>query len=830
MSGLGRQIRLAEQGAGGGSFDQTGIDFVAVEATNHARAYVYFVIDPLHPDLALAAADFDVTCEGARTRLPRIVEAQAFEAHTDAQGRTRNVLAVTFDSGASFEVQRLRVSDLAGDRIDPFSAQALFSFKQACPTVFDCECRGMPDEGPGGDYPVDYLARDFESYLDSFATFSRDRYPNWQINTVPDQARMLGDVIAAIGDEFAYVQDNYRLETQFEHLRERRSFAQLTRILGYRVRPELPARGWVVLRHYAGTWRPLGLAAAAQAVIAGTALAGYGDGDMVIPFEVGETFRDILDATAYPTNARWTDNPAHIPDETCPWLAKGAREIFAAGTDLVDPALGPGTRLLVDTRPTEQSEPLRRHVVILDEDPKAIDDDLLGTIVTRLHWRAEDALPWDLNLTHAFVSANLVPVTSGLTWQDDFSIGETPAGLPTAIEREGPLSATEGTRDIVYRYPMPQTVTDGLAWRPSEGDVPWDRPFLPDVALTRSTLGGPEDWTILADLMDADATMEAATVEPGHWGPILSWQENGLPRAHRDYIGDPGWCLRFGANGFGLTPADGSVFRLRYRTAWAAHANLPPDRMALLAKPGVNAPHSIAMPGPILSIWNPFAFDSAALPEPLALAKLTVPPAARAIMLRAVRDADHEELVAARDDVDAAVARSYDLNTWIGTFVATDPKDSLALSDDQRADLTAFLEEIRLVGRPAYLTDAVLRPLDLQIVLCHDPRTPWGHVVEQVIDALAGPNEDALFHPENLSFGGRLHRADIETRIGGTPGVTGILRLRYRWRGERDFRDLTESVLESAPDQIPVLKHDPMRPDLGRIEVFERALPEEAVP
>lgn len=830
MSGLGRHILLAEQGTGGGSFEQTGIDFVAVDAADPARVYVYFVIDPLHADPAFASAEIDVSCEGARTHLPRIVEAQAFEAHTDAQGRTRNVLAVTFDSGASFEMQRLRLADLAADRIDPFSADALFSFKQSCPTVFDCECRGQPDTAPQADYPVDYLARDFESYLDSFATFSRARYPDWQMNIVPDQARMLGDVIAAIGDELAYIQDGYRLQTQFEHLTERRSFAQLTRILGYRLRPELPAQGWVVLRHYTGTERPLGLAAAPQAVVAGTALAGYGDGDMVIPFEVGETFRDILDASAYPTNARWTDNPAHIPDKTCPWLAKGGREIFAAGTDLFDPALGPGTRILIDTRPRDQSEPIRRHMVILDEDPEPVEDDLLGTDVTRLHWRAEDALPWDLHLERAFVSANLVPVSSGLTWQDNFSIGETPAGLPTAIEREGPLSATEGTRGIVYRYPMPQTVTDGLSWRPAEGDAPWDRRFTPDVALTRATLGGPETWEVLADLMDADATTEAASVEPGHWGPVFFWQETGIPNVHRDYIGDPGWCLRFGGNGFGLTPADGSVFRLRYRTAWAAHANLPPDRMALLADPAANAPHSIAMPGAILSIWNPFAFDGAAVPEPLALARLTVPYAARAIKLRAVRDADYEELVSARDDIDAAVARSYDLNTWIGTFVATDPRDSLALSGELRAEVTAFLEEVRLVGRPAHLTDAALRPLDLQIILCHDPRTPWGHIVERVIDALAGPTEDALFHPSNLSFGGRLHRADIETRIAGVEGVTRILRLRYRWRGERDFRDLTLSFLDSAPDQIPVLKHDPMRPDLGHIEVFERALPEEAVP
>lgn len=829
MTGLGRNILLAEQVP---SFDQTGIDFIAVDGADHARVYVYFVIDPLHPDLALAANELDVQCSGVVTRAPRLVTTQEFEPHLDAQGRTRHVLAITFDSGASFEMQRLTLTDLTAARIDPFAASAEFSFKQACANVFDCACHGMPGGAPSSDYPVDYLARDFESYLDAFATFSRDRYPGWEMNIVPDQARMLGDLLAAIGDEMAFLQDGYRRETRFEDLTERRSFQQLTRILGYRLRPELPARGEVVLRHYEGTRRPAGLAAVDEVVTAGTALAGYGDSDVVVPFEVGADFQDILDATGYPTNARWTDIPAHIPDPTCPWIAKGGRQIFVAGTDLDDPAIGPGTRLLIDTRPTEQSEPLRRHFVTLDAAPEVVTDGLLGTDVTRLHWQVADALPFDLPLTDAFVSANVVPVVSGLTHETRFSIGETDQPLPPAIEREGPLSSADSIRPVIYRVPMPETVRDGLAWRPAAGDMPWDSHHTPDAALTRTdAVGVPlEHWRVVPDLLAEGPTDEAATVEPGHWGPVFDWQENGQPTAHRDYIGDPGWCLRFGGNGFGLTPAEGSFFALRYRTAWAAQANLPPDRMARLGDPATHAPHSLPLSDLILGIWNPLAFDTAKTPEPLALAKLTVPHAMQAMKRRAVRDADYEDLVTARDDIQASVARSYWLGTWTGTFLATDPENRIALTDAQRASITRFIEEIRLVGRPAYLTDAALRPLDLQIVLCHDPRVPWGHVVAAIHEGLAGDRPDALFHPSNFSFGSRVHRAALEARIASQPGVTRLLRLRYRWRGERAFKDFTESFLDSAPDQIPVLKHDPTRPDLGRIEVFEAELPEGGAP
>ncbi|WP_346836702.1 hypothetical protein [Microbulbifer sp. SAOS-129_SWC] len=833
MSGLGRQILLAEQEP---SFDQTGIDFIAVDGADQAKIYIYFVIDPLDPDLDFATSELDVECRGASSGAPRLVEAQSFEAHIDAQGRTRNVLAVAFDSGASFEMQHLHLSDLTGARLDPFSASADFSFKQSCPTVFDCACHGVPDERPGADYPVDYLARDFDSYLDTFATFSRERYPQWQMNIVPDQARMLGDLIAAIGDELAFLQDGYRLQTQFEQITERRAFQQITRILGYSLRPELPAQGEVVLRHYEGNTQPAGLTDAGTVVRikAGTALAGTGDSDVEIPFEVGASFDDILAGIKYPTSARWTDIAVHIPDTTCPWLARGARELTVAGTDLIDPEIGPGTRLLIETRPLDQSEPLRRIIVTLDAEPELVADALAGVEVTRLHWQAEDALPFDLHLQQAFVSANIVPVVSGLMHEERFSIGENHEKLPTAIEREGPLSGAVATRPVIYRFPMARTVTDGLAWRPAQSDMPWDRRYTPDVALLRDIPGGglPERWRVVADLLAEGPTDEAATVEAGHWGPVFQWLDGGQRREHRDYIGDPGWCLRFGANGFGLTPADGSIFTLRYRTAWATHANLPPDRMRLLTdiETTAEAPHSAPMPGAILSAANPLAFDNAQAAEPLALAKLTVPHATRAIQLRAVRDSDYEELVAARDDIDAVSARSYWLGTWTGTFVATDPRDSLALRSDVSAEVTRFLEEIRLVGRPAYLTDAALRPLDLQIVLCHDPRTPWGYVVEAIQQALVADDPAALFHPANLSFGSRLYRAALEARIAAQQGVTRILRIRYRWRGELDFKDFTDSFLDSAPDQIPVLKHDPLRPDLGRLEIFATELPEETAP
>ncbi|WP_019955003.1 hypothetical protein [Yoonia vestfoldensis] len=841
MSG-GRGILLAEQDPD----LQTGIDFVAVNEADHAQVFVYFVLDPTGLDAALPAADIGIRCVGVQTRAEGLVLAQDFAAHTDSQGRTREVLAITFDSGASFEEQELTLTDLAGQRLDPFSRTARFSFKQSCPTVFDCACYGEAEPRDLVDFPVDYLARDFGTFNQVFSAFSMLRYPRWDMDMPADQAVMLKEVIAALGDEFAYIQDRYALETQFDHLQDRRSFEQLTRILGYRLAPERPATGLVVLRHYDGDRQPPAIAAEDFAiadvtdwdvpVTAGTRLYGYGDAGAVITFEIGDNLDAINAARTWLTNAHWTDIPAHVPDPTCAFARKGARSLSVRGRGLVHPGIGAGSQVVIETRPISQSDPLRRFLVTLDQDPVAETDALLGVATTRLHWRAADALAFDLALRECYVSANLVPVMSGQTWCERFSIGALSEDIPTAIEREGPKPLNDAGRPVLYRFPLTMTVADGLAWSLADTATAWDPVHQPHVSLARIAMDGTAlaPWSVVTDMLTQTPTDEAATVEPGHWGPILSYVENGTRKTHRDYIGDPGFCLRFGTGAFGILPARGSLFEVRYRTAWASAANLPANRLFLAAhvdETSASAARCLdapVMPAQIMSCWNPFRFADARPAENIALAKLTVPHFHKAQKLRAVRNADFQELISARDDIDATIATAHWTGCWAANFIAVDPRDHIGLSPPLRAEVQSFIEEIRLVGRPAYLTDAALRPIDLRIAICHDPRVPFGHIVEALIADLAGDSPDALFHPNNLSFGSALFRADLESRIAAQPGVTAIRAIRYRWRGEADFTPFTQTALLSAADQIPILRHDATRPDLGRIEVFDTAIPAEA--
>lgn len=849
MTALGRATLIAEQDPD----NQTGIDFVAVNEADHAQVFVYFVLEPSGLNSPMLSADFGIECFGVQTRTERLAIAQSYQNHTDHMGRNRTVLAITFDNGSSFEEQELLLTDLTDARLDPFSSRARFSFKQSCPTVFDCACYGAPEAHDLVDFPVDYLARDFGSFNDAFSTFAKLRYSRWDMDVTADQAVMLKEVISALGDELAYIQDRYALETQFEHLRERRSFEQLTRILGYKLRPELPAKGYVILRHYDGDTQPAAIAGTDLLasdvrdddvlVTAGTRLFGYGDADAIIPFEIGTGIDDVNTATTYLTNAHWTDIPAHIPDESCPYAKTGARSISVRGLGLVHDRITAGSRIFIETRPALQSAPLRRFTVVLDEDPVRETDALLGIETTRLHWRAEDALRFNLDLTHCFVSATLVPVMSGQTFCEQFSIGPVTPPIVTAVEREGPKSIDTTTYPTLYRHPLGMTVPDGLSWALADDATPWNPIYKAEVSLAEVTIEGVlgEDWRVVTDILTQTSTDEAATVEAGHWGPVLKYSVNGRPKTHRDYIGDPGHCLRFGTGEFGILPTRGSRFDVRYRTAWSSAANLPANRIFLTA----NLPESDAaelaqrqvkpcdapdLPPEIQSCWNPFAFTNAAAAESIPLAKLTVPEFHKSHSLRAVRNADFQDMISARDDIDATLATARFTGCWISTFIATDPRDHIALPDPLREEVSAYIEEIRLVGHPAYLTDAALRPIDLRIAICRDARVPFGHIVDDIISAIAAHRPDALFHPNNFSFGSKLYRADLETRIAAQAGVTEIKAIEYRWRGELDFRPFTETHLSSAHDQIPILQHDPTRPDLGRVEVFERAIPEGVAP
>ena len=183
MAERDRKALICEQA----TLQVTGIDFVrVVDPEVQTRLEVFFLIDPD----ALDVDPFDLlsTPPAGFARIDAVnddstvaIAALSWDRVPDAQGALRTVLVVDTEEPGGFQIYRLTlVDDHAPSRIDPFFNAVEFSFKQGCPSDFDCKPRHDCPEEALVDWPVDYLARDFESLRNALLEFSAQRYPDWQ--------------------------------------------------------------------------------------------------------------------------------------------------------------------------------------------------------------------------------------------------------------------------------------------------------------------------------------------------------------------------------------------------------------------------------------------------------------------------------------------------------------------------------------------------------------------------------------------------------------------------------------------------------------------------
>jgi hypothetical protein len=857
MAGRDRKALICEQAV---PAQVTGIDFVrVVDPEVQTRLEVFFLIDPedlADPfDLLAAPPPGFARIDAVEEEGTVAITAMSWDRVPDAQGALRTVLVIDTEEPGGFQIYRLTlVDDRTPSRIDPFFNAVEFSFKQGCPSDFDCRPRHDCPEEVMVDWPVDYLARDFESLRIALLEFSAQRYPDWQERIPADVGSMIAELMAALGDELGYVQDRYAREGYLETLSQRRSLAEFTRLVDYQIDEGLSPRTWLQLTVDAG----------GVEVPAGARVWADLEGQTPLPFEVGNGlrgYRDIPEAglsrDTYWLHARWNELRAHVPDPTTPCLEVGARELWVVGEPLAadtlpgtpDPEAVPGfwigRKVLIETRPDERDAPRRRHLVEIDQPVEVVQDllvtDPLGAplTVTRLHWRAEDALPFELNLTATYVSANLVPATAGLTALDHVAIDSPPADhpeLPTTGERGGPYDPDADARAIIHRRSLPLGAEFGLGWLYEDDPPPLGAFPLPEILIeeVQPDAGPPasfapgELWSFRREIVRADELDRAFTVEPGTWREVISFDRIGERITHADYAANAGTTVRFGDGTFGRRPIDDGVFRITYRTGPGRRANVPADTIVHLSPPE-GAPAGAAAPPlvGIAAVRNPFPVTGGRDPEDMELARRIMPEAFKALTFRAVLDEDFEEIAERLAWVQQAGAISRWTGSWLTTFVTPDPLGSFTLSEERRTELEWLMDCVRQAGREVHVLDPVFVDIDLEVALCIEPGAYFGQVQERVIRALAGPARfgDPLpfFHPDNFSFGDPLYRAELEAAIHAVPGVLAVEEIMVRRRGQTAYEPFTATRIEVGSDRILRLRNDPRRPGQGSLRVRLRA-------
>ncbi len=832
----------------------TGIDFIQVlEPLVQDRLRVFFVVEPTQLDTPMiptasltappagspigtagpgAAAALNVTIPSEESGETVEIDTLEWMVVVTPAG-SRVALEITVRQPGDFSLHHLFIDDA---RVDPFFNDTQFSFKQGCPSVFDCHEDCTPEPIESIDYPVDYLARDFWSFRRALLDFAAERYPGWSEPLEADEAIMLMEIMAALGDEFAYTQDRYAREAALPTATQRRSRSGLARLVDYLPDPGLAAETELAIWVRAGV--------GGKSCNIGARAWVLPEGRAPVPFSAkAEVWH----------HEAWNQIPLHCPDSDVACLPKGATEAYLLtdaptvaqlppGSPLSPQKLWQGRRMILRSKPSDPAEPKRAFAVTLTS-VTPLTDSLaptpgVVTPVAKVTW--DEPLPWPLPLAETSALLNIVTVIAGEEVSELFRVGPDAAAsarypglsvsnlgkllaLPRTIEREGPHEKDRGGRGRILRYGLRASEGRGLGWiKPTKATGLSNRrvrePILELYEVLPPLYGkdpGGAAWTFVRDMATTDLDSTAFTLEEGMWRKVVTHR---TPTSgdieFQDYAGDEGWTIRFGDGAFGRPPEDGTALEARYFTAPGSAANLSPDSVTHLTAPA-NAPA-----GQLFdyaeAVTNPLQITSGTDEESPEDIRISAPEAYRALPLRAVRPEDFSDILERFGWVQRASATTRWTGSWSTYFVAADPLNGFALTDAQRKELGDEIDCIRQATRDARQAAPDYIDIDLEVEVCASTDAYPGEVAERVTKALTSPG---FFAPDNFTFGQPLRRSGLEAAIQCVPGVKGVEKIRLRERTRRGWHDFTEPELTVEPWQIVRLQNDSTYPGRGALSV-----------
>jgi hypothetical protein len=725
---------------------------------------------------ALSAAVTAATITGGQT-IPTVRVHPASTWHWDSSDAGRPFVELPVDAPGDFSTYTLRLESQPAI-LDPAYDHVAFSFKAGCQSRIDCAqepARRPPDDDLP---PIDYLAKDFDSFRRALSDFSVLRYPAWQERSEADFGMMFLEALASVADDLSYQQDRIAAEAWLETATQRRSLVRLARLVDYEPRVATAATTLLQFQMAAGGAIP-------AAVVVG-ALAPDGS---LVEFETGTGLRD---QGAYTVDPAWNEVEAYWLDDEERCLPAGATEM-----QVIRPAVpfAAGDSLLVEEQPESPADPPRRAIVQLDRAPVDELDPLFGpaggTLLARIHWQSGDALPFGLDLARTVVRGNLVPATHGRRHEDRFvTTTEWPQvpGPARAVVRTGP----SGVPRFLYTLRHSR-----LAWLAQAAP---DQDPLPEVMLVESGTGR---WCFRRRLLADTAFDQVFTIEPARYTSL-----GGGTGAH-EYDGDDGDTLCFADGIRGAIPADGSSFVVTYRVGGGERGNVAADTLTR-----IEAVAQAAALG-IVGVSNPRPAAGGRDEEPAEQVRELAPHAFRAVQQRAVRPEDFDQAVVRRLAwAQRAGTRFRYTGSWLSIFTAVDPRESESVSAGQAVELTELLDRYRMAGYEAYGLAPRYASLDISIKVCARPDAFRGDVEAGVLAVL-----HEFFQPDRFTFGVPLERSALEAAVQDVPGTDGVTDLLYRRRGHTSGFVTMLDTVEVAVDEIVRADNDPNRPDAGSFRV-----------
>jgi len=705
--------------------------------------------------------------------------------------------------------------------MDRMLSSIQFHFKVECPSDFDCEDPGPPGRARDFGPPINYLAKDYPTFLRLMLDRMAATVPAWSERNPADLGVTLVELLAHAADRTSYFQDAVHTEAFFGRARLRASVLRHARLLNYTASEGCNARVAVALVAAtdksgvtpifpAGTrllTRPPALAGIVPTVVQpdADAFERMINGGAIV-FETLDPIYSIKVARNAMSLHDWGDDACCLlPGSTSAWLVGTKAGLGLARGDLIIFE----ERIPFGGNADDPPDPAHRQVVRLAADPIDLHDPVMDVAIVRIDWHAEDALAFPLTLSGqggepgAVAIGNVVLADEG-RWIDHGGDRDEAGVDAIAVgpeERTGLLPDDgPGTR-LRYRLDAERLVY-APPYRPEESREAAARTVLaPDgtAAVAQVLLTGDgERWAATPNLLASDRFAPAIKVEPADEG---------------------GGYVLFGDGNAGRLPTAGARFSARIRHGGGRRGNVGPDAIGHI----VTADKSL-----IAAVRNPVAASGGLDPEPVAAIRIAAPHAFQR-QRRAVTADDYVLAAQEHGDVQRAQATRRWTGSWTTIFLAVDRFGGREVDDAFESSLRAHLSSRRLAGHELEVVPPHFVPLDITLYVCvcgdHYPGDVERDLLSVFSSGYTRDGRPAFFHPDNFTFGDNVMLSRIIARGMAVEGV--------KWIGTRDslgnvlgrFGRLDEPGVDYqdsgeipiAADEVARMDNDPSFPDFGRI-------------
>ena len=676
-------------------------------------------------------------------------------------------LELTLDRPGDFSdyVLAIRHPDL-----DPLYSCRRFNFKVECPNPFDCKRPPAPLQSLPPDPPIDYQAKDYQSFRRALLDFLPTGVPGATEPNEGDLMVTLAELFAYAGDQLSYYQDAVANEAYLQTARQRLSVKRHARLVDYRVHDGLAARAVLHVR----------VNASPTPILKGWQVTTNDpDPHRRVTFETDEQiqcFQELNEIAPY----TWLNTQCCLPrGSTSADLAGKLTQLASGRLLLFEEVLGPvrmpdGTTVL---RP-EAADRARRQIVRLTgiaflTDPLASSG---AQDVTRVTWRSTDALQFDFCL-EANASGNLATVARGnlVRASHGQTIPSERVELDTLTLNRGPLT---------WLYPPP---TDPLIWL-FPPDTPNPHRARSSIQLTVN--GVP--W------QEQDSLLDSGPNDPDF---AVDTDDNGRG------------ILRFGDGELGRELPPNPTVVATYRVGNGMLGNVGADT---LTQAGLAFPPSV-------HVRNPLPAIGGTDPEPISDVQRDAPQAFGAVQYRAVTANDYARAAAGVAGVSHAAAAFRWTGSWLTVFSAVAPIGRESVSDPVRDAVIQRLDSYRQAGYDPEIQPPSYVPLDIELEVCVVPDHFQADVQQAVLDALSSGLRSGggkgFFHPDNFSFGQSLYLSRLYAAVQAVEGVSAVHAVKFKRLNYPDFGELHTGVLSVGPFEVIRLDNDPSLPDNGRMKL-----------